>query len=50
MGAKASPGYEDIKLRLWKRFEHNRNAYTEAKTEFIRAVTTKARAEYAGRY
>ena len=46
----AAKDYEVLKLRLWKRFEHNRNAYTEAKTEFIRAVTTKARAEYAGRY
>lgn len=42
--------YETLKLRLWKRFEHDRDAYTEAKTEFIKAVTAKAREEYAGRY
>lgn len=27
--------YEALKLDLWKKFEHNRDAYTEAKTEFI---------------
>lgn len=42
--------YEALKLRLWKEFEHDRNAYTEAKTRFIKAVTAKARQEYAGRY
>jgi GrpB-like predicted nucleotidyltransferase (UPF0157 family) len=42
--------YEALKLRLWKEFEHDRDACTEAKTEFIKAVTAKARQEYAGRY
>ncbi|MBE6466089.1 GrpB family protein [Denitrobacterium detoxificans] len=42
--------YEALKLRLWKEFEHDRNAYTEAKTEFIQGVTAQARQEYAGRY
>ena len=42
--------YEALKLRLWKQFEHNRDAYTKAKTEFIKAVTAKAREDYAGRY
>ena len=42
--------YEALKLSLWKRFEHDRGAYTEAKPEFIKAVTAKAREEYAGRY
>ncbi|NHM16637.1 GrpB family protein [Eggerthellaceae bacterium zg-887] len=42
--------YEALKLRLWKEFEHDRNAYTNAKTSFIRAATAKAREEYAGRY
>ena len=27
--------YESLKLRLWKQFEHNRDAYTDAKTDFI---------------
>ena len=42
--------YEALKLRLWKQFEHDRDAYTEAKTEFVEAVTAKGRQEYAGRY
>ena len=27
--------YETLKLKLWKRFEHNRDGYTESKSEFI---------------
>lgn len=42
--------YETLKLNLWKQFEHNRDAYTEAKTEFIRKWTDSAKEEYAGRY
>ena len=42
--------YEAMKLRLWKKFEHNRNAYTDAKADFIKKVTARAREEYAGRY
>ena len=34
--------YETLKLELWKKHEHNRDAYTEAKTDFIRKWTTKA--------
>ncbi len=42
--------YEALKLALWKRYEHNRNAYTEAKTDFIKTVTARAKVDYAGRY
>jgi GrpB-like predicted nucleotidyltransferase (UPF0157 family) len=42
--------YEALKFKLWKRYEHDRDAYTEAKTDFIRTWTTKARAIYATRY
>ena len=42
--------YEALKLRLWKQFEYDRDAYTGAKGEFIRAVTVQARKEYEGRY
>lgn len=42
--------YEQLKLGLWKRFEHDRDAYTNAKTDFIRERTLKARALYVGRY
>ena len=42
--------YEALKLRLWKQFEHNRDAYTDAKTEFISKWTAEARKEYGDRY
>lgn len=42
--------YETMKLQLWKLFEHNRDAYTNAKTEFIRKWTYEAKRVYAGRY
>ncbi len=42
--------YERLKLQLWKQFEHNRDAYTNAKTEFVRKWTFKAKRVYAGRY
>lgn len=42
--------YERIKLGLWKEYEHNRDAYTDAKTEFILKYTEKARQEYGNRY
>lgn len=42
--------YETLKLRLWKQFEHDRDAYTDAKTAFIRKWTAEARKVYAGRY
>lgn len=41
--------YETMKLQLWKSFEHNRDAYTEAKTEFVRKWTSEAKRVYAGR-
>lgn len=42
--------YETMKLQLWKRFEHNRDAYTDEKTAFIRTWTLEAKKVYAGRY
>ena len=42
--------YEALKLELWKKFEHNRDAYTEAKTDFIRKWTAEARRIYDDRY
>ena len=42
--------YEALKLELWKRYEHNRDAYTDAKTDFIRKYTEKARKKYGDRY
>lgn len=37
--------YEALKKGLWKRFEHNRDAYTDAKTEFVRKYTNIAKNE-----
>ena len=42
--------YEELKLRLWKKYEHNRDAYTNAKTEFVKKYTEKAKAIYGNRY
>ena len=42
--------YETLKLRLWKQYEHNRDAYTDAKTGFISKWTAEARKEYGDRY
>ena len=42
--------YEALKLDLWKKYEHNRDAYTDAKSEFITKWTKEARREYEGKY
>ena len=42
--------YEQLKLTLWKKYEYNRDAYTEAKTDFIRQYTQKAKKLYEERY
>ena len=42
--------YEALKLELWKKYEHNRDAYTEAKTDFIRKWTREAHIVYDKRY
>ena len=31
--------YERLKLELWKTYEHDRDAYTDAKTEFVKKYT-----------
>lgn len=42
--------YEQLKLDLWKQYEHDRDGYTEAKSDFITKWTAEARKAYAGRY
>ncbi len=42
--------YEKMKLKLWKEYEHNRDGYTEAKTDFIQKYTEKAKSIYGNRY
>lgn len=38
--------YEKLKLKLWKEFEHDRDGYTDAKSDFIRKYTKIAREKY----
>ena len=35
---------------LWKKYEHNRDGYTNAKTEMVKQYTEKARILYGNRY
>ena len=35
--------YQELKLNLWKKFEHNRDAYTDAKTDFINHYVSEAK-------
>ena len=42
--------YEALKLSLWRRFEHDRDGYTEAKGDFIKKHTSLARQRYGARY
>ncbi|WP_431737383.1 GrpB family protein [Cellulosispirillum alkaliphilum] len=42
--------YGELKQRLKERYEHNRDAYTEGKTEFVSKWTCKARELFGGRY
>ena len=35
--------YENLKLKLWKEFEHDRDGYTEAKSEFVEKYTKLAK-------
>lgn len=38
--------YEKLKLSLWKKYEHDRDAYTDAKSDFVRKYTECAKKEY----
>ena len=42
--------YEKLKLSLWKEYEHDRDAYTNAKTEFVKKYTAQAKMIYGNRY
>lgn len=46
----AAKQYEALKLTLWERYEHDREAYTTAKTEFVSEWTRKAKEEYGNKY
>jgi GrpB-like predicted nucleotidyltransferase (UPF0157 family) len=47
---EAAARYGELKQKLEKEFKHNRDGYTEAKTEFIEKQTAEARKEFAGKY
>lgn len=42
--------YEQLKLHLCKQYKYNRDAYTEAKSDFIKKWTLEAKKIYANRY
>ncbi|HOP74423.1 MAG TPA: GrpB family protein [Bacillota bacterium] len=42
--------YGELKLQLQPHYKHNRDGYTQAKTEFISQWTKKARDEFKDRY
>ena len=42
--------YETLKLSLWKKYEHDRDGYTDAKSEFVQKYTQKAKLLYGDRY
>ncbi len=48
--ADAAREYQQLKLSLWKMYEHDRDAYTRSKTEFIKRYTEMAKNLYTDRY
>lgn len=42
--------YEQLKLGLWKQYEHDRDMYTLHKADFIRQYTQEGKQLFAGRY
>lgn len=47
---ETAKAYEQLKLKLWKKYEHDRDSYTNAKTAFVERWTLEARKLYGGRY
>ena len=42
--------YEQMKLKLWKEYEHDRDGYTGAKADFVNKHTSEAKLLYGNRY
>ena len=42
--------YEELKLALKEKYEHNRDAYTDEKSEFVQKYSQKAQQEFGSRY
>ena len=47
---EAAREYEKLKLSLLGKYEHDRDGYTDAKSDFILKYTEKAKEEYGDRY
>ena len=47
---EAARAYGELKDKLKETFEHDRDAYTEGKTAFVRVHTERAREEFGERY
>ncbi len=47
---EVAKAYEQMKLKLWKKYEHDRDGYTNAKTVFVEKWTLEARKIYGDRY
>ena len=41
--------YEKLKTELKNKFEHDREGYTNGKTDYIKRITLLAREEYSGK-
>lgn len=48
--AAVAKEYEQLKLALWKQYEHNRDAYTSRKGDFIKYYTERGKRLFAGKY
>ncbi len=46
----AADEYGALKKKLFETYEHDRDGYTSAKTQFVEKYTALARKEYGGRY
>ncbi len=42
--------YEKMKLSLWKKYEHDRDEYTNQKSEMVTALTNLAKQEFPNKY
>lgn len=47
---EAAREYEELKLGLWKEYEHDRDGYTEQKKAVVERFTREAKNLYPGRY
>lgn len=47
---EAAQAYQQLKLDLWPRYEHDRDGYTAAKGDFVKQHTLLGKQEYPRRY